>query len=214
MSEYNLTNSSQQNKNKKRKIQKDIELLSKNEIIELYKIIKNDTDRYTINKNGVFFNIKNLNKNTIIKISKFLKYCKAKKRDLLKRDKEQLKLSVNNKKLKMKEEYINYNPEEEIEKNKYEKEKEKENQQIKNDNNNNDNNINSNFNIIRNLQPSYSNVNYRIVKRCRELQKIGTVLSQQQFLSDNILEEEEEVENDSENSEFDYNLNSEKLLEI
>ena len=55
-------------------MKKKIEKLSKIHCIELFEIIKKNTDKYTINKNGVFLNFKNLSNKTLIEIHDFLAY--------------------------------------------------------------------------------------------------------------------------------------------
>ncbi len=51
-----------------------ISLLSKNEFIEIFKIIKENNNKYTENKNGIFINMSKLTQNTIIKLESFVNY--------------------------------------------------------------------------------------------------------------------------------------------
>ena len=56
-------------------IKKKIDCLSENEITEIFKIIKNNNEKYRTNKNGIFVNVSILKKNTIQEISNFLYFC-------------------------------------------------------------------------------------------------------------------------------------------
>lgn len=58
----------------KNKMKKKIEQLNTNHCSELFEIIKKNTEKYTINKNGVFLNLKNLNQKTLHEINHFLSY--------------------------------------------------------------------------------------------------------------------------------------------
>lgn len=48
--------------------------LSKNDMIEVFKIIKNNNNTYTENKNGIFINMNKLTLNTINEIEKMLQF--------------------------------------------------------------------------------------------------------------------------------------------
>ena len=60
----------------KYELKKNIENLDKNELLEIFKIIKSDTKKYTENNNGIFINLKYLKKATLKKICNFVNYCK------------------------------------------------------------------------------------------------------------------------------------------
>ena len=60
----------------KYELKKNIENLDKNELLEIFKIIKSDTKKYTENNNGIFINLKYLKKATLKKICEFVNYCK------------------------------------------------------------------------------------------------------------------------------------------
>ena len=51
-----------------------MEKLSQIHCLELFEIIKKNTTKYTINKNGVFMNLKNFSNDTLHKIYMFLSY--------------------------------------------------------------------------------------------------------------------------------------------
>ncbi len=57
-----------ENKNK-------VDNLSENEVTEIFKIIKNNNEKYSTNKNGIFINLSTLKKNTIQEICNFLYFC-------------------------------------------------------------------------------------------------------------------------------------------
>ncbi len=59
-----------------------INCLSKIEFIEIFKIIKNEGNKYTENKNGIFINMNKLNSNTISKIDSFINYTLQNKTDI------------------------------------------------------------------------------------------------------------------------------------
>jgi len=59
----------------KKKMVREIEDLSLDEHIEIFKIIKQMTDKYTKNDNGVFVNVSILDDNIIHQIDRFVKYC-------------------------------------------------------------------------------------------------------------------------------------------
>ena len=56
-------------------IKNKIDNLSEDEMTEIFKIIKNNNEKYSTNKNGIFINLSTLKKNTIHEISNFLYFC-------------------------------------------------------------------------------------------------------------------------------------------
>ena len=56
-------------------IKDKIEKLSENELYEIFKIIKNNNEKYSTNKNGIFINVSTLKKITINEICNFLIFC-------------------------------------------------------------------------------------------------------------------------------------------
>ena len=76
----------------KYELKKNIEQLDKNELLEIFKIIRSDTKKYTENNNGIFINLKHLKKNTLKKIFNIVNYCKN---NILITNKTQEKLSIN-----------------------------------------------------------------------------------------------------------------------
>ena len=61
-------------------LKKLINQLHENEHIEIFKIIKSDTDKYTENRNGIFINMSKLNNNTLKKILNFVNFCNENKK--------------------------------------------------------------------------------------------------------------------------------------
>ena len=53
-------------------IKKKIELLSEDQQIEIFRIIKNNSEKYSVNKNGIFINISTVKKNTIKDITNLI----------------------------------------------------------------------------------------------------------------------------------------------
>lgn len=56
-------------------IKNKIDTLTDNELSEIYKIIKNNNEKHTINKNGIFINLNSLKPESIKEISKFIFFC-------------------------------------------------------------------------------------------------------------------------------------------
>jgi len=56
-------------------IKNKIELLSENELAEIFKIIKKNNEKYTTNKNGIFINLTSIKQASIIELSNFLYFC-------------------------------------------------------------------------------------------------------------------------------------------
>lgn len=61
-------------------LKKLINELHENEHIEIFKIIKNDTDKFTENRNGIFINMSNLQSSTLIKLRNFVNFCNENKK--------------------------------------------------------------------------------------------------------------------------------------
>lgn len=56
-------------------IKSKIELLTGNELAEIFKIIKKNNEKYSTNKNGIFVNLTTLKRATVIELSNFLYFC-------------------------------------------------------------------------------------------------------------------------------------------
>lgn len=52
-----------------------IEMLTENELAEIFKIIKKNNEKYSTNKNGIFVNLTTLKRGTVIELSNFLYFC-------------------------------------------------------------------------------------------------------------------------------------------
>merc|ERR1711907_541955 len=61
-------------------LKKLINELHENEHIEIFKIIKNDTDKFTENRNGIFINMSNLQNSTLLKLKNFVDFCNENKK--------------------------------------------------------------------------------------------------------------------------------------
>ena len=61
-------------------LKKLISGLHENEHMEIFKIIKNDTDKFTENRNGIFINMSNLQDSTLVKIRNFVDFCNENKK--------------------------------------------------------------------------------------------------------------------------------------
>ena len=78
----------------RKKLVTDISKLSKNEHIEIFKIIKEYTNKFTINDNGVFINLTLLDDITIKKLTDFVIFCKD-NGNRLTNDEEKIKNEIN-----------------------------------------------------------------------------------------------------------------------
>ena len=58
-------------------IKNKIEQLSEHELTEIFKIIKNNSEKYSTNKNGIFRNLSTLKKCSIQEISNFISFCET-----------------------------------------------------------------------------------------------------------------------------------------
>uniref|UniRef100_A0A6C0EXX5 NET domain-containing protein n=1 Tax=viral metagenome TaxID=1070528 RepID=A0A6C0EXX5_9ZZZZ len=58
-------------------IKNKIEQLSEHELTEIFKIIKNNNEKYSTNKNGIFINLSTLKKCSIQEISNFISFCET-----------------------------------------------------------------------------------------------------------------------------------------
>jgi hypothetical protein len=58
-----------------KKIQNNINKLSENEIIELYKIINDTGTSFTQNNNGIFVNLNWVDEDTLTKINNYISFC-------------------------------------------------------------------------------------------------------------------------------------------
>ena len=61
-------------------LKKLINELHENEHVEIFKIIKSDTDKFTENRNGIFINMNKLNISTLIKLQNFVDFCNENKK--------------------------------------------------------------------------------------------------------------------------------------
>ncbi len=63
----------------KKNLIKNIETLSKLELKEVFILLKNKNIEYTSNKNGIFINLKNFDKNLINELQEYVTFCKNNK---------------------------------------------------------------------------------------------------------------------------------------
>ena len=56
-------------------IKSKIDKFSENELSEVFKILRNNNEKYSTNKNGIFVNLSNLKKCSIIEICNFILFC-------------------------------------------------------------------------------------------------------------------------------------------
>ena len=65
-----------------------IEMLSENELTEIFKIIKNNNEKYSTNKNGIFINLSTLKKSTVQELSNFIYFCENNDKQIDKEEEE------------------------------------------------------------------------------------------------------------------------------
>ena len=56
-------------------IKSKIDILTENELAEIFKIIKKNNEKYSTNKNGIFVNLTTIKRATVIELSNFLYFC-------------------------------------------------------------------------------------------------------------------------------------------
>lgn len=71
----------------RRELLKDIEILSRPELEELYRILRREGGEVSENSNGIFFDIAALPVPVFQALQKFIEFCKSNAKDLEKRNK-------------------------------------------------------------------------------------------------------------------------------
>tara|TARA_B100000963_G_C22537428_1_gene630480 strand:+ start:72 stop:629 length:558 start_codon:yes stop_codon:yes gene_type:complete len=154
----------------KKELKREIEKLRREEHLEIFKIIKEKTNKYTENNNGIFINLKNLEADTLFRIGNFVKYCKENVEKLSKY--ESIKNNILNDNLLNVEtttnniniEYNNYEIEEQVDCS--------ENiiEDIKKLTENEETQINFRYPKILNKNPKLFGVGNRLIKKCKSLE--------------------------------------------
>lgn len=67
----------------KKKLMESVKKLSKDEIIEIFKIFLDNNVPYSENNNGIFINLNNVKDKTLYEINKYTEYIEIKKNDLI-----------------------------------------------------------------------------------------------------------------------------------
>ncbi len=67
----------------KKKLMESIKKLTKDEIVEIFKIFLDNNVSYSENNNGIFINLNNVKEKTINEINKYIDYIEIKKNDLI-----------------------------------------------------------------------------------------------------------------------------------
>ncbi len=67
----------------KKKLMESVKKLSKDEIIEIFKIFLDNNIPYSENNNGIFINLNNVKEKTLNEINKYIDYLEIKKNDLI-----------------------------------------------------------------------------------------------------------------------------------
>ena len=75
-------------------IKDNINKLSNNEILEIFKIINNNNTKYTKNNNGIFINLKWIDEDILIKINNYIEFSLKSQNEMTKYEK--IKNSLNN----------------------------------------------------------------------------------------------------------------------
>ncbi len=67
----------------KKKLIESVKKLSKDEIVEIFKIFLDNNVHYSENNNGIFINLNNVKEKTLNEINKYIDYIEVKKNDLI-----------------------------------------------------------------------------------------------------------------------------------
>ena len=73
----------------RKKMLDDIRTLSKTELEEIYRILKNSKAEYSENSNGVFFDLCKLPAEVFVEIKKFMDFCRKTRDDFATREEEE-----------------------------------------------------------------------------------------------------------------------------
>jgi DNA-dependent RNA polymerase auxiliary subunit epsilon len=76
-------------------LKKQIESLNKTHHLEIFKIFKKNNIPFSENKNGIFINIANIDKNVINEIEYFLNYINAQENELISIEKQKKEFKQN-----------------------------------------------------------------------------------------------------------------------
>lgn len=72
----------------RKRFAEEVKLLTKNEMEEMYRILKKESAEYSENSNGVFFDVSKLPAETFAKIQTFMTFCKTNRDELSAREEE------------------------------------------------------------------------------------------------------------------------------
>jgi hypothetical protein len=72
----------------RKQIFEEIKRFNKNELEELYRILKRESEEISENRNGMFFDLNSLKISTISKIHSWIRFCKVNRQTLETREKE------------------------------------------------------------------------------------------------------------------------------
>lgn len=75
----------------RKKMLEDIHTLSKTELEEIYRLLKNSKAEFSENSNGVFFDLCKLPADVFIEIKKFMDFCQKTRDDFATREEEERK---------------------------------------------------------------------------------------------------------------------------
>ena len=154
-------------------LKKDIKNLSKNEHIEILRLLSKNDIKYTENNNGIWFNLKSLNDDLINNIYKFVQNCKKIKLELDKLKKLNLKnKNILEEKLTQKKEIIINKEKEQLDKTyeDYELQSKSDNMYIIN-NNKQDLKIKKFPNLTK-RKNKLEGTKARVMKKCKEINSI------------------------------------------
>ena len=156
--------------NYKKELVKNIANLSVDEHIEIYKIIKNSTDKYTINNNGIFVNLSIMDDNILEEIKKFVDFC-IEDKDRLKKKEE----IINFEKTKMFESNSNINNKDDIT-NEVNNNEEPINKVKKTDEDEDEDIMEGTKISLKRLKPKYSGVKAKIIKNYKQNNTLQTIV--------------------------------------
>ena len=161
--------------NDKKDLVKEINNLSTHEHMEIFKIIKNSTDKYTKNDNGIFINLSVLDDNILEQINNFVIFC-IENKDRLEKKEEIIRCEKD----KMFKNLTVYNDESHNEKNiiddKEQPEDDKEENEVQNSDDDEEEEMEGVKISLKRLKPKYNGVKAKIIKNYKQSSNILPVV--------------------------------------
>lgn len=188
----------------KKNLVEDISSLDKNELLNVFNIIKKFTKKFTINDNGIFINLSILNDDAITNLIVYVNECKENRKKL---EEETIKTIINNVKNDEENKEDDKNDDDKIEYiEKYEEE------EIENKEEENDDEIDGTKIVLKKMRPKYNGIRAKIIKNCK-MQKNTKTIPSKNIKHKNYKKEKAEVY-EIEEENFTDDINNYEELDI